>query len=357
MSIIILYLVICAAGVLIALPLRHMKGRMGWLDGAQTLAVFCLVFTMGARIGANDEVVRSLPVYGVYAVVITLAILAASVAAVSVLRRVMGINRYGKMAGAAKSSSRENEVSGFRFRVSGEEKGNMKPETRNPKPPTKVIPTSDTAAAPPPSPSYRMTVYILCFVALGILAGRFLIPRLFSDFNTFDSLASTAITVELSTLLFLVGMALGLKEGLAAQIRAVGFRVLAIPLAALAGTLLAAALLGLVLPIGVKNTLAVAAGLGWYSLAPGMLMDAGNMTAGAISFLHNVMRELFSIVLIPLVAQKVGYVETVGMPGAAAMDSSLPIVVKATSPGMAVYSFLSGLILTLIVPMLVPVFF
>lgn len=37
--------------------------------------------------------------------------------------------------------------------------------------------------------------------------------------------------------------------------------------------------------------------------------------ASAVCFLHNVMRELFAIVLIPFVAKKIGYVETVGLPG------------------------------------------
>lgn len=44
-------------------------------------------------------------------------------------------------------------------------------------------------------------------------------------------------------------------------------------------------------------------------------MEAGYLTASAVSFLHNVMRELLSIVFIPLIAKKIGYIETTGHAG------------------------------------------
>ena len=54
------------------------------------------------------------------------------------------------------------------------------------------------------------------------------------------------------------------------------------------------------------------------------------------------------------VAQKLGYIEAVALPGATAMDTLLPVVVSATADRMAIYSFASGLILSLAVPVLVP---
>ena len=54
------------------------------------------------------------------------------------------------------------------------------------------------------------------------------------------------------------------------------------------------------------------------------------------------MHELFSIVAVPMVAQRIGYIEAVALPGATAMDTVLPVVVSATSDRMAIYSFTSG---------------
>ena len=60
--------------------------------------------------------------------------------------------------------------------------------------------------------------------------------------------------------------------------------------------------------------------------------------------------------LIPIVAKKIGYIETCSLPGAAAMDVCLPIVEKATDSQTAVYSFVMGVVLSIAVPVLVPLF-
>ena len=44
--------------------------------------------------------------------------------------------------------------------------------------------------------------------------------------------------------------------------------------------------------------------MAWYSLGAGILMDAGYEIAGAISFMHNIMRELLGIIFVPIIAKK-----------------------------------------------------
>ena len=109
----------------------------------------------------------------------------------------------------------------------------------------------------------------------------------------------------------------------------------------------------LLLPLSLKDTVAASAGFGWYSLAPTLLAPY-SMSVSAVAFLSNVMREILSIVTIPLVARYVGYLECVALPGAAAMDTVLPVVVGATHERITIYSFASGVILSLLVPILVP---
>ena len=67
----------------------------------------------------------------------------------------------------------------------------------------------------------------------------------------------------------------------------------------------------------------------------------------AVAFLSNVMREIFAIITIPIVAKYVGYVECASLPGAAAMDTVLPVVVGATHERITIYSFTSGVVLSL----------
>ena len=113
---------------------------------------------------------------------------------------------------------------------------------------------------------------------------------------------------------------------------------------------------GLILPMPVNESVAVSAGLAWYSLGSAILLDAGLVSAGAISFMHNVMRELCAIIFIPIVAKKLGYVEALALPASPAMDVCLPLVERSTSGTVAVYSFISGFVLSMAVPFLVPLF-
>ena len=73
-----------------------------------------------------------------------------------------------------------------------------------------------------------------------------------------------------------------------------------------------------------------------------------------MSFMSNVFRELGTVILIPVVSARIGYFEAVSMGGAAAMDVLLPVVEKATEGRFAVYSFVSGAVLSIAVPVLVP---
>lgn len=201
-----------------------------------------------------------------------------------------------------------------------------------------------------------MTVMIVIAVAAGMLIGYFVIRRVFADnMESFESMAGLGIKIGLCLLLIFVGIDLGLDGTVIENFRRVGIRILAFPAVVVIGTLLGAGISGTLMGLNLRESLAVGAGFGWYTLAPGIIMEAGYITASAVAFLHNVMRELFSILFIPLVAQKIGYIETTGMPGAAAMDVCLPIVEKSTRSDIAVYSFVSGVILSILVPVLVPV--
>ena len=138
------------------------------------------------------------------------------------------------------------------------------------------------------------------------------------------------------------------------NIRDAGLRILAVPATVIVATLAASAACSLFLPVSLRECLAIGAGFGWYSLAPGIIMDQGYVTAGAISFLHNILRELISILVIPIVARHVGYLECSGLGGATSMDVGLPIVEQSTNGITAVYAFVSGAVLSLLVPVLVP---
>ena len=65
-------------------------------------------------------------------------------------------------------------------------------------------------------------------------------------------------------------------------------------------------------------------------------------------------RELVGIVIMPMVARKIGYIECVSVPGIACMDVGLPIIVKSTRTEMIVYAFAVGLVEELVTTVVIP---
>ena len=285
---------------------------------------------MGMRMGSNEEITGNLSTIGLSAFVITLFTIAFSIGAIFLTRKMMKIDRYGRLAAADEMNSASADES------AGKEPASEESEKK--------------------SGLNLMTVMIVIAVAVGMLIGYFVIRRVFAgNMESFENMAGLGIKIGLCLLLIFVGIDLGLDGTVIENFKRVGIRILAFPAVVVIGTLLGAGISGTLMGLNLKESLAVGAGFGWYTLAPGIIMEAGYITASAVAFLHNVMRELFSILFIPMVAQKIGYIETTGMPGAAAMDVCLPIVEKSTRSDIAVYSFVSGVILSILVPVLVPV--
>lgn len=193
-----------------------------------------------------------------------------------------------------------------------------------------------------------MTVAILAAVLVGIVAGHWVIPPELTAY------CGDLITAGLCLILFLVGIDMGKQGNVLQSIREAGFRVLLIPCAVVLGTLTGGLIAGLILPLSIKDAIVVSAGFGWYSLAPMLIADYST-SLSAVAFLANVMREIGSIILIPMVAKRIGFIECAGLPGAAAMDTVLPVVVESTHQRITVYSFVSGMVITILMPILVPI--
>ena len=195
-----------------------------------------------------------------------------------------------------------------------------------------------------------MSKIIFTLVTAGMLAGHFLIPK-----ELIDAYSDYVIVVGLTMLLFFVGIDIGKTGTLVDNIKKFGVKILLFPLGTVIGTLTFSLFTSLVFPsMSLKDCLCVSAGFGWYTLAPSYLLSYSTEVA-AISFLHNVMREMLGLLLIPIVAQKIGYIEAGSLTRAAAMDLCLTVIEKATSSTAAVYAFIMGLVMSTLVPYLVPI--
>lgn len=194
-----------------------------------------------------------------------------------------------------------------------------------------------------------MSLAILVVLVLGIGAG-FILPENISAF--IDSASSYMLLI----LLFSVGIDMGLNKEVFTRIKELGFKILLIPFGAVVGSLCGGFLTAFLTQMPVKDSLAISAGLGWYSLSGIMITEAGNPVAGTIAFLSNVFREMLTFIVVPFIASHMNYYCAIAPAGATAMDTTLGIISRNTNATVAVLSFVSGVICTLLVPVLVPVF-
>jgi len=192
-----------------------------------------------------------------------------------------------------------------------------------------------------------MTIKILLAVVFGILFGLFIFPAHMGAYM------GTFISVGLCILLFFVGIDIGRQDNIIKKIKELGLKVLLVPLMIALGSILGATLGGAMLGIPLNQAGAIGAGFGWYSLSA-IELAKHSAQLGTLAFITNVIREIIAIITIPLIAKYIGKLESIAPAGATAMDTTLPIISKATDGNVAVISFITGVTLSLLVPILVP---
>ncbi len=194
-----------------------------------------------------------------------------------------------------------------------------------------------------------MSIKIFASVILGALAGFFIVPV-----EIAGSLGMIA-DIGLMVLLFFVGIDIGKQKDILDTIKNMGMRILLVPLFVIIGSVVGGMLAGIVLSIPINEAGALGSGLGWYTLSATILSREGFITLSALAFLSNVFREVIGLVIIPFIAKKLGYLEAVAVGGATSMDTSLPVIASSTDGETAIIAFVSGVICTSSVPIILPI--
>ncbi len=194
-----------------------------------------------------------------------------------------------------------------------------------------------------------MTVKIILVLFGGILTGMFIFEP------DFMLKTDTLLDVGLFFLLFFVGIDIGSNKKAFDHLKRLGFKILLIPISAALGSIFGGILVSGILGMKAFEGGAIGAGFGWYSLSA-VLIAPYSSELSTIAFLTNVIREIMAIMFIPLTAKYIGYYETISLGGATSMDTTLPIITKNTNSETAVISFISGLLMSIMVPIIVPIF-
>ena len=199
----------------------------------------------------------------------------------------------------------------------------------------------------------KSSVIICLMVICGMLLGYFVLPQLISP-ERFEEISGNLLVIGLCIMLGSVGFSMGLDGSIVRVMRGAGLGVVLVPIFSVIGSLLAGVVYALLSPVTLREGLAISAGFGWYTMAPSVISGAGHAVAGAISFLHNVLRETMGLIFLPLIASKIGYIEAITLPGTASTDLCLPLVEKYCNPETMAYSFCTGMLMCITCAALVP---
>lgn len=185
------------------------------------------------------------------------------------------------------------------------------------------------------------------------LVGGLLFGYLFLDTGVKDTL-DLILMSALDVMIFIAGIEIGSNRGILKRICNVhsALLALAIPFAVACGSICGALLLGHIAGVSTYDSLLVGGGLGWYSFSSVVISAMYSTEIGTVAFLANMMREISGFFLILLLVRVHKFL-ALAPSGAATMDSGLPVVIKYTNLHVGMYSFINGLVLTLIVPALI----
>lgn len=193
------------------------------------------------------------------------------------------------------------------------------------------------------------SIIILTFFVVGLIGGIY---------NVFPSwlLNEDLTTYALFALMFLVGISIGSDKNAFSILRKMNVKVVLVPLTVVVGSLLGTALISFMLSdISVKEAMAVGAGFGYYSLSSIFISQISGQELGVIALLSNIFREIITLLAVPVLVRYFGKLAGIATGGATAMDTTLPIIVKFTGKDYGIIAIFSGIILTILVPILVTV--
>lgn len=198
----------------------------------------------------------------------------------------------------------------------------------------------------------KLWVYIkssmkyLVYVILGIVIGALLGFKL----GHIDYIISALLLCAL----FIIGHQLRAQDiNLAkALLNKIG---LSLTLIIVISSLLAGVVSALILGLPVKLGLVLSSGFGWYTLSGILVGSMVDQHMGTGAFFIDFFREIIALIFVPMMGRKYIYA-SIGYCGATALDFTLPILKENIGEEIVPIAITSGMILSLLVPFLIPLF-
>ncbi|MBK5253812.1 MAG: lysine exporter LysO family protein [Peptostreptococcaceae bacterium] len=272
------------------------------------VALVFLMVTIGANVGINDDVMSNLDTIGLNCILICLLAISFSVFFCYIVeKKLINFNEISKKL--KKDEIKEQE------KRSGID------------PILIVIPFS---------------------ILAGVGIGYYLIP---SDYS---NILNNFLVTSLILLYTSVGIGMGSNIGVFKFIKEIGFKIIYLVIAIYIGSALGGAVASLITGVPLKYAVISASGLGYYSLTGATMMQFYGAEAGVYGFMVNVMRDFFTVILIPIFV-RISPSAPMASGAGGNMDTLLVPVTKAVGKELGGIALVIGVVITLLVPIILPI--
>lgn len=158
-------------------------------------------------------------------------------------------------------------------------------------------------------------------------------------------------------LLFTAGISIGSDQELSSKLKSQSPLLLLVPIMTIIGTLIGVLLIVPFLPDRtIADCLAVGSGFGYYSLSSILITEYKGADLGVIALMSNIIREVFVLILAPILVRFFGKLAPICCAGATSMDSSLPIITRSSGSEFVIIALVNGILVDFSVPFLVSFF-
>ena len=158
----------------------------------------------------------------------------------------------------------------------------------------------------------------------------------------------------LCALLFFVGLGVGNDKSIVSKFKSLDVRMALLPVGTIIGTFAGALAASLILSSrSATDCLAVGSGFGYYSLSSIFITGYRGAELGTIALLSNIIREMATLLLAPLLARFCGPLAPISAGGVTSMDTTLPIIMATSGKEYSVVSLFHGFVLEFSIPFVV----
>lgn len=303
-------------GIGLLLGLRHLPQKiLNITDKVINVALVLLMLTIGLNIGINDSVMLNLHSIGFNCLIISLCAIFFSVLFTVIVEKTLLPLEKLKYIICAENVSINDEIN-----ISDEE-----------------------------GKSGSMLVWIMpASIVSGVIIGYFLFP------DDLIYVLDYFLTGSLIILYMSVGLSLGCNINVFRYIKILGFRVVYISIAILIGSITGGAISGIILKLPPHISVVSASGMSYYSLTGAYMTQVYGIETGTYGFIVNVMREFFTVLLLPFLI-KISTGGPIAGGAAGNMDTMLVPVTKFVGVEIGLVTLITGVILTFTVPFMLPI--